>query len=115
MVIEAVFENFQVKSEVFKNLDRVCKPECLLFTNTSSIPITQLASTVQPQRRPRFLGTHFFAPVSVMQLVEVIVGLETSEDTATQALEICRKIGKTPIRVKDVPRASQLTGFFMRC
>jgi 3-hydroxybutyryl-CoA dehydrogenase len=103
VVIEAVFESFQVKSEVFKNLDRVCKPECLLFTNTSSIPITQLASTVQLQRRPRFLGTHFFAPVSVMQLVEVIVGLETSEETATQALEICRKIGKTPIRVKDVP------------
>jgi 3-hydroxybutyryl-CoA dehydrogenase len=103
VVVEAVFESFQVKSEVFKNLDRVCRPECLLFTNTSSIPITQLASTVQPQRRSRFLGTHFFAPVSVMLLVEVIVGLETSEETAAQALEICRKIGKTPIRVKDVP------------
>ena len=103
VVVEAVFESFSVKSEVFKNLDKVCKPECLLFTNTSSIPITQLASTVKPERRSRFLGTHFFAPVSVMKLVEVIVGLETSELTATEALDICRKIGKTPIRVKDVP------------
>jgi 3-hydroxybutyryl-CoA dehydrogenase len=103
VVVEAVFEDFSVKREVFKNLDKVCASECLLFTNTSSIPITQLASTVKPGRRPRFLGTHFFAPVSVMQLVEVIVGLETSEFAATEALEICRKIGKTPIRVKDVP------------
>jgi 3-hydroxybutyryl-CoA dehydrogenase len=103
VVVEAVFENFSVKREVFQHLDRVCKTNCLLCTNTSSISITQLASTVKPERRCHFLGTHFFAPASVMQLVEVIVGLETRESSVFEATGICRKIGKTPIRVKDVP------------
>jgi 3-hydroxybutyryl-CoA dehydrogenase len=103
LVIEAVFEKFSVKQEVFAELNKACKPECLLLTNTSSIPITQLASQVDAQRRGLFLGAHFFSPASIMALVEVIPGLETGEGTVEWVLEICRAIGKTPIKVKDVP------------
>ncbi|HDG97505.1 MAG TPA: 3-hydroxyacyl-CoA dehydrogenase family protein, partial [Desulfobacterales bacterium] len=74
----------------------------VLATNTSSIPITLLATTVGAERIARFVGAHFFSPASVMKLVEVIPGLETSEETVSFMMEICLKIGKTPVRVKDV-------------
>ena len=72
-------------------------------TNTSSLPITRVAASVSPERRPRFLGAHFFSPASVMKLVEVIPGLETGEEAVELVMDTCRAIGKTPIRVKDVP------------
>lgn len=103
IVIEAVFEDLKVKKETFAALDEVCPPECLLATNTSSLRVTALARAVSEERRGRFLGTHFFSPVSLMKLVEVVAGLETSEEAVAKTLEICRAIGKTPIRVKDVP------------
>jgi 3-hydroxybutyryl-CoA dehydrogenase len=103
IVVEAVFEDFSVKESILNELNDTCKPECLILTNTSSIPITQLASIVGPERRPFFLGAHFFSPASVMALVEIIPGLETAEESVTKVMEICRTIGKTPIRVKDVP------------
>ena len=102
IVIEAVFEDLETKKEVFSQLDRVCGPDCIFATNTSSIPITLLATSVSRERIGRFLGTHFFSPASIMKLVEVIPGLETDEATVTLMMDQCRKIGKAPIRVKDV-------------
>jgi len=102
IVIEAVFENFEVKKDNFSALDRICKSDCILATNTSSLRVTALATAVGEDRRPYFLGTHFFSPVSLMKLVEVVPGLETAEEAVARAMEICRTIGKTPIRVKDV-------------
>ena len=101
-VVEAVFEREEAKTSVLGDLDRVCQPACLIATNTSTIPITVLAATVAPERRPRFIGTHYFSPVSRMKLVEVIPGLETSEATVETALRLARGAGKTPIRIKDV-------------
>jgi len=103
VVVEAVFEDVETKKNVFSQLDRTCKAECYFATNTSSIPITLLATSVNADRRKRFIGTHYFSPASVMKLVEVIPGLETAEETVAFMLDCCRKIGKTPIRVKDVP------------
>ena len=102
VVVEAVFEREEVKAEVLADLDRICPPGCLIATNTSTIPITVLAAAVAPERRPLFVGTHYFSPVSRMKLVEVIPGLATSEETVATALRLCREIGKTPIRIKDV-------------
>lgn len=102
LVVEAVFEDLKIKTEVFSRLDTICTPECILATNTSSIPITMLAATVKPQRRPLFVGAHFFSPAFVMKLVEVIPGIETNEETVTFMMNSCRSIDKTPIRVKDV-------------
>ena len=101
-VIEAVVEDIDVKKEVIVELDKICKPECIFSTNTSSLRVTALATTVREDRRGRFLGTHFFSPVSVMKLVEVVPGLETTAESIEKAMEVCRNIGKTPIRVKDV-------------
>jgi 3-hydroxybutyryl-CoA dehydrogenase len=103
MVVEAVFENFEVKKAIWGEADDLCPEECIFATNTSSIPITQLGTAVKQERRRRFLGTHFFSPASVMNLVEVIPGLETDEAIVEQVMGICRQIGKTPIHVKDVP------------
>jgi len=102
LVVEAVFEDFDVKKEVFTRLDSICKPDCVFATNTSSISITRLATSVKPERIGRFLGAHFFSPATVMKLVEVIPGLVTDEETVVFMIECCKKIGKTPVRVKDV-------------
>ncbi|MCC7168586.1 MAG: 3-hydroxyacyl-CoA dehydrogenase family protein [Rhodospirillales bacterium] len=101
-IIEAVFEDEAVKAEIFRKLDGVAKPEALMSSNTSSISITVLSSYLKPERRARFLGTHFFSPVSRMKLVEVIPGLDTAQDSVEAAMAVCRQAGKTPIRVKDV-------------
>jgi 3-hydroxybutyryl-CoA dehydrogenase len=102
LVVEAVFEELETKREVFVQLDSICKPDCIFATNTSSIPITLLAMSVKSERIGSFLGAHFFSPASVMTLVEVIPGLETEDETVSLMMDWCRKIGKTPIRVKDV-------------
>jgi 3-hydroxybutyryl-CoA dehydrogenase len=102
LVVEAIVEDFDAKKEAFGALEKICSPGCVFATNTSSIPITKLATCVGLERRGGFVGAHFFSPASVMQLVEVIPGLETSEETVTFMMNCCRKIGKTPIRVKDV-------------
>ncbi|MBW2610655.1 MAG: 3-hydroxyacyl-CoA dehydrogenase family protein [Deltaproteobacteria bacterium] len=103
VAVEAVFEDLETKKEVFAQLDSVCKPDCILATNTSSIPITLIATSVRGERIGRFIGAHFFSPASIMKLVEVIPGVETKEETVTFMMDCCRQIGKTPIRVKDVP------------
>ena len=102
MVIEAVFEDEAVKAAVFRRLDQVCATDCLIASNTSSISITALSAYVAPVRRPNFLGTHFFSPVSRMKLVEVIPGIDTEARAVDTAMAACRAIGKTPIEVKDV-------------
>ena len=103
LLVEAVFEKFDIKAGVFQEMEKVCKPECLFVTNTSSIPITRLAAVVGSERRPLFIGAHFFSPASVMKLVEVIPGLETDDKVTVELIDVLKKIGKTPIRVKDVP------------
>jgi len=102
MVTEAVFEEESVKAEIFRRLDAILPPDTLIASNTSSIAISTLAAHVSPPRRPLFLGTHYFSPVSRMRLVEVIPQFETSETAVERAMAYCRDAGKTPIRVKDV-------------
>lgn len=97
VVIEAVFEKLEVKQEVFRQLDRVCKPEAVLGTNTSAIPITQIAAVTQ--RPERVVGTHFFSPVPMMKLCELVRGHRTSDETLAAAKEFAEGIGKTCIVV----------------
>lgn len=102
LVIEAIFENTEIKKQVFTELDGICKPDCVFASNTSSIPITLLATSVRKERIGQFIGAHFFSPAFVMKLVEVIPGVETKEEIVLFMMECCRKINKVPIRVKDV-------------
>jgi 3-hydroxybutyryl-CoA dehydrogenase len=99
LVAEAVLEDAEVKGRVFQDLDRRLGGEVILASNTSSIPIAQLASWTE--RPHRVLGLHFFSPVPVMKLVEVVVGLDTAPDVVDRAEAFARKIGKHPIRTKD--------------
>lgn len=101
IVIEAIFENVQVKKDLFKELDQICKQDCVLASNTSTIPITDLASATQ--RPEKFIGMHFMNPVPLMKLVEVIKGLRTDEKTAKLIFELSEKMGKTAVEVNDGP------------
>jgi len=101
-VTEAVFEDEAVKTETWRRLDAICAPACLFASNTSTIPISSLAAAVASARRPRFIGTHYFSPVSRMKLVEVIPAFETDEPTIATTIRLCEGAGKVPIRVKDV-------------
>ena len=102
VVVEAVFEDFNTKKDVLSRLDTICKPECIFATNTSSLPITLLATSVSSQRIGKFLGAHFFSPAFIMKLVEVIPALDTDEIAVEYMMDCCRTIGKEPVRVKDV-------------
>ncbi len=101
IVIEAVNEDLGVKSAVFEELDRICPEATVFASNTSSISITRLAATTK--RPDKFIGMHFMNPVPVMKLVEVIRGLETSDDTCRQVLQLAAGLGKTPVEVNDYP------------
>ncbi|TMQ47059.1 MAG: 3-hydroxybutyryl-CoA dehydrogenase, partial [Candidatus Eisenbacteria bacterium] len=99
LVVEAAAESLSLKKELFAELDRTCKPEALLASNTSSLSITELATAT---RRPgRFLGLHFFNPVPLMKLVEVVKTLETTAETLNNASAWCHAIGKTVVTVGD--------------
>ena len=99
LIVEAIVEDEQAKAQAFRQLDSVLPPEVILASNTSSIPIAGLAAAT---RRPqRVLGLHFFSPVPVMKLVEVVVGLDTAPDTVARAEAFAQQIGKTAIRTKD--------------
>jgi 3-hydroxybutyryl-CoA dehydrogenase len=101
LAIEAVFENIDIKREVFKTLDENCGPETLIATNTSAIPITELAAATS--RPEKVLGLHFFSPVPMMMAIEVIKGMLTSDPTMQTGKEFVEQIGKTPIMVnRDV-------------
>ncbi len=101
LVIEAIIEKMDIKNQVFQDLDNICKKDTLLATNTSGLSITQMASVTQ--RPDQVIGMHFFNPVPVMKLVELIRGFTTSDDTLNMAWEFVEKIDKTPIEVKEAP------------
>lgn len=99
--IEAIFENFNAKFELFKVLDKVLNSEATVASNTSTLSITKMSEAFQDPSR--FVGMHFFSPVPLMRLVEVIRGEKTSEDTMQKALNMASVLGKTGIVVKDIP------------
>ncbi len=101
LVVEAIVENMDIKAKVFKQLDEICKPSCILASNTSSLPITEIAAVTK--RPEQVIGMHFMNPVPVMKLVEVIRGLATSDETYEIIKEESIALGKTPVEVKDVP------------
>ena len=101
LVIEAIVENVKIKSDVFKTLDEICKPETILATNTSSLSITELSAAVE--RKDKFIGMHFFNPVPMMKLVEIIRGIFTSDETFRAIYDLSEAIGKEPVEVKDGP------------
>ncbi|HEY3927728.1 MAG TPA: 3-hydroxybutyryl-CoA dehydrogenase [Candidatus Koribacter sp.] len=100
-VVEAASEKFEIKSELFRELDALCKPEVILATNTSSISITKIAAVTK--RADKVIGMHFFNPVPVMKLVEVIRGLATSDETYATVKALSEKLEKTPVEVNDAP------------
>lgn len=102
VVIEAVYEALEVKSDILRRLDEACRPGCIIASNTSTLPISTLGAALSAPRRPRFLGAHFFSPVSRMPLVEVIPAFETGEAVVEEVIRTLGDIGKSPIRVKDV-------------
>jgi 3-hydroxybutyryl-CoA dehydrogenase len=99
LVVEAVYEDAQIKAEVFRELDRLLPPDTPLASNTSSIPIAQLAAATK--HPGRVLGLHFFSPVPVMRLVEVVISLDTAGEVVEQAEQFVQAIGKQSIRTKD--------------
>jgi len=101
VVIEAIFENMEAKKALYTRLDSICKPEAVLASNTSGLSITEIASATK--RPERVVGMHFFNPVPVMKLVEVIKGSDTSEEVFALAMEVSRKLGKEPIAVEEAP------------
>jgi 3-hydroxybutyryl-CoA dehydrogenase len=102
LAIEAVFEKLEVKQEIFKRLDKACGAETIIATNTSAIPITEIAAVTK--RPEKVLGLHFFNPVPMMEVVEVIKGIRTSEETMQAGVNFVKNLGKEPIRVEsDIP------------
>ena len=101
LVIEAATENPDLKAKIFTDLDRLARPEVILASNTSSISLTKIASFTQ--RSAQVVGMHFFNPVPLMRLVEVIRGLQTSDQTTKTVMELSQKMGKVPVEAKDSP------------
>jgi 3-hydroxybutyryl-CoA dehydrogenase len=100
-VIEAATEKIEIKKEIFAELDRICRPEIILASNTSSISITKLGALTK--RPDKVIGMHFFNPVPIMKLVEVIRGLATSNETFQSVRDLAVKLEKTPVEVNDAP------------
>ena len=100
-VVEAASEKLEIKSQLFRDLDRICRPGVILASNTSSISITKLGA--ETNRAANVIGMHFFNPVPVMQLVEVVRGLATSSETFTTVRDLALKLQKTPVEVNDAP------------
>ncbi len=101
MVVEAVFEKYEIKRDIFQKLDALCPHDTILASNTSTLNIASIAAITKD--RTRVIGTHYFSPVPAMRLVEVIVGRETSDETVKKTVDLCKRFGKTPIVVKDIP------------
>ena len=101
LVIEAASENFNIKEKIFKALDEICLPHCILSSNTSSISITKIASTTK--RADKIIGMHFMNPVPVMKLIEVIRGYATSDETTQLVFEFSKTLQKIPVEVNDYP------------
>ena len=101
LILESIAEDIETKVEMFKQLDEICKEGAIIATNTSTISITLLAATVK--NPDKFIGVHFFNPATLMKLVEVIRGIETSDDTYNKVMDLCAKIGKDAVTVNDSP------------
>jgi 3-hydroxybutyryl-CoA dehydrogenase len=101
LVIEAATENPDIKFKIFKELDEICKPECILASNTSSISITKIAA--QTKRPEQVIGMHFMNPVPIMKLVEIIRGYKTSDEVTKTIMETSKSLGKAPVEVNDYP------------
>lgn len=102
IVIEAIFEDLKVKTDNFQELEKICKPSCIIASNTSSISITKLGACFkEKERTAQFVGMHFFSPAVIMKLVEVTKGEETSQETVDVACDFCTSIDKEPVRVID--------------
>ena len=101
LVVEAAVENMKIKQSIFAELDKICKPETVLASNTSSLSITEVA--VATTRPDKVIGMHFFNPAPVMKLVEVIRGAATSDETFATVKALAEAIGKTPVEVKEAP------------
>jgi len=100
-VIEAVPENLDLKKKIFAELDKLCKPETILATNTSVLSVTAVAGATN--RKDQVVGTHFFNPAAVMKLVEIICPVGVADKTVEIAMDTMKRLGKTPIKVKDTP------------
>lgn len=101
LVVEAAIENMKIKKEIFAELDKICKPETILASNTSSLSITEVASATS--RPDKVIGMHFFNPAPVMKLVEIIRGMATSQETFDAVKELAVAIGKEPVEVAEAP------------
>lgn len=101
LVVEAAIENLEIKKNVFAELDKICKPETILASNTSSISITAIAAATK--RPDKFIGMHFFNPATVMKLVEVIRGEHTSDETCKTITDLAVEVGKEPVAVNEAP------------
>ena len=99
LVVEAASENFEIKKQIFENLDSICSADAILSTNTSSISITKIAATTK--RPDKVIGMHFFNPVPLMKLVEVIRGIATSDETYEKVKAMSEQLGKTPVECND--------------
>ena len=101
LVVEAAFEDMKVKQTTFGELDKICKPECIFASNTSSLSITEIATATK--RQDKFIGMHFFNPATAMKLIEVIRGAHTSDETFEVIKNLSVEIGKTPVEVAEAP------------
>ena len=101
LVIEAVIENIEEKNRIYSRLDQVCRADTIFASNTSSLSITQMMTATSPERQRRFIGMHFFNPVPVMKLVEVVRTILTDPDVFSAATEFAREIGKVPVQTSD--------------
>ena len=100
-VIEAIPELMELKKQTFAELDQICKPETILASNTSVLPVTAIAGATE--RKDKCIGMHFFNPVALMKLVEVVLPIGVAEETVEITLEVCKMMGKTPVTTKDLP------------
>lgn len=101
LIVEASLEDMEIKKDIFSQLDKICKPEAIFATNTSSLSITKIASSTN--RPDKVIGMHFFNPAPVMKLIEVIKGIATSEETKETVIKISKELGKEPVEVEEAP------------
>jgi 3-hydroxybutyryl-CoA dehydrogenase len=101
IIIEAIIENLETKRDTYAQLDKLCKPETIFASNTSSLSITEMMTATGPERQRRFIGLHFFNPVPVMKLVEVVRTILTDSAVYEEAVEFGKRLGKVPVRADD--------------
>jgi 3-hydroxybutyryl-CoA dehydrogenase len=101
IIIEAIIENLDAKRDTYRQLDEICKPETIFASNTSSISITEMMTATRPERQQRFIGMHFFNPVPIMKLVEVVRTILTDDGVYEEAVEFGKRLGKVPVRAGD--------------